>query len=475
MSPNPSESDIVARTEHGLDRELPQLLMNSILKVKHNNSSGQYCFCILERHSTGKASLYVYKTKKQLSEKQRLKAKVWFVHEISPSIIISAENSFTKFLFHIEDGPTNSSFSSQSSYNRDSWAQTLGDLCGTADDGSVSNHFSKGTISRRSTLSQQRTKSLSALNKSETSSPSRQGTEVDRKLQGHRGQCRGQGHGHTPSNPPTQSTRRQFLSKEMSEKETISSTKSLKKDAFEGDLNEGVYTSQIVATEAKRTKTTSPCITPAQKHLRATRQQFLTKMMSEKETEKAPLRKTQSVPIQLPIGGRSVDSSCSGTSCPESVEPKDTNPASSHPQATPQDTHRRSTRRQKFLNTIMAEKEKLSRTSRDVIEDEFDYVPPSTRKLTPPRRYDSETHRPALNGDSFIPYQYSTVDTPCHTNGKIHNEPSQQQNLNMNILIQTPQTPAQSKFLPTNLNFSAQSQSTRGMFFDMSHLLSICI
>ena len=102
-----------------------KVVMNAVNSVKHDGSSYRPSNCILETNSDGITTLWVYKSKKILSEHERLPKKLWFSHAITGDLSVLVENTYTLFLFHIHEKHASSTFSFHSSYNRDSWVSTI--------------------------------------------------------------------------------------------------------------------------------------------------------------------------------------------------------------------------------------------------------------------------------------------------------------------------------------------------------------
>lgn len=356
------------------------VVMNSMLKVTHNTSSrGQHCYCLLRKQNK-LAFLTVYMSKKMLTEKQRNSSTVWFVHVLSPSVTVSSENTFTKFVFRIQDGTTTSSFSSKSAYIHDSWVQTLNCCrqCPESEDSTVditstcTSYGQELYDHSRGSCSPVRKKAspTKSLLYSLSSSPA----EVMMKSAGTRG-------GALEQQSQRRSSRQQ---RDVSEKESFLSSPSQRYSGIlhsDRDFSSGIA---VVESGGGSPVSRRP-VTPAQKQLRATRQQFLTRVMSEKETVSAPQQRV----VLFPSSGQEVR------------EGRAEAPRTPRRQS--------SASRQQFLNTLMKEKEKTR--CGDDEDDDLDYVPKSTRRLVRDSSdLDGEGDR---DGDVFSPRRYSSLqDTP---------------------------------------------------------------
>ena len=406
------------------------VLMSSVLKVQRGNTSAhkQYCYCFLEQLKSGQTILHVYKAKKPLSHKQRLKAKAWFTVVISAAVRITRQNSVSKYIFHVEEGGCSSSFSSKCPYNRDSWVETLRSCNHTAtDDAHLStpaNPYGKDMYD------------------------------------------------HTGSSPF--SSRKSLVSSDSSSarrsSQSLSNSISLLDD-WRAELPDDV---QLLTSDASSRGPGESHMTTNQKHRRSSRQKFLMKMMSEKETAAAA---SMSECDQTLVHADDDDedsnprapSTVSGKGKQVGVAQPEPASSSSFHQTTPAKSNVRSSNRQQFLNSIMVEKEKECQMSKSTSildeddknngnDDEFDFVPKSSVKANRVH-HPLRVHPVQLTSDvpSNSPERPQLIhsSTIIDTSSIVPSSPNSRANHPIVVGMQTPTR--KSKFLPAYLNFSSQS------------------
>jgi len=394
MRTNSNASSTLIKTSSAQKLKDNNIVMNSILKVRHNKSNGQYCNCLLQRNQTELTTLTIYKSKKPLSETQRSKTKIWFTVIVTSSLTVTKENTMSKYIFHIADGGSLSSFSSRSAYNRDSWVQTLQSCNHTATD--EPNVISKGNPYGRGMYDHTGTSPFSSRKSLITT------------IAGPRNRSRS------------------------------ASGSSFDSDGLDGQLLDEQGRELTIAPD---TSAPEQHKTPSHQHGHALRQQSLKKSMSEK--------------VKPVSNSRPVEKKSAGTETLRKT--------TSLPETSPTSTTARLSRRHQFLEQLMVEMDNsaVQKSSSSDFEDEFDYVPRSSVKISrhhvQPAYTDAALSRGPTSGLCATPashLKYSGVDTPCVTSSpasKAHTlgPPS--------VIMQTPA--AESKLLPAHLNFSAMSKS----------------
>ena len=408
-------------------------VMSAIIKVKHEKDKEQYCYCILEKSEAIGATLSAFKSKKQLTEKQRAKTKIWFKHIIHTSVKISSENTLSKFLFHLDDGLSSSTFYFKTEYNRNSWVQMLRDC------GEISN-----------------TENIDTWNSYRNYVHSRPMSYSGTSLRGSRDFSRTDARSSWKSESALRNSSAAKLEVRTPLGKGQESVEVLNVDTMKyhnETSHKQTASFSCPSSEIKKSSNNENAEECRVSNLQSisnlnSRQAFLSKLMSQKEKELN--KKTEGILSASIILNDEVHE-------PDTKELRDTEKYIDLEKRKPV-SKGRSSRRQQILKKMMSKKEINSVSSHAdsfYEDDDIDYVPRSTRKILR-QQYASGDLRTSLHSDSDNMVSVPQTPSSGIVRGHVYATPmSTMENYqHLQPPSRIPFTPAQSTFRPSSLNFT---------------------